>query len=145
MILRDFELNPIESPNDGVILSCEDFFNFNSIYLAWKFELPAEEVPSYFLRFLDEKRQGKPEKVIDSMADPINFYQILSKKYASSAIVHYELVNREEISFAYDGKIILFRDTFGPDFHLTAAKNDDDSAHRFLKYQDEYYKILLRN
>ena len=97
------------------------------------------------MKFLDEKRLGKPEKVTDLMTDPLNFYQILSKKYASSAIVHYELVNREEVFFVYSGKVLLFRDIFGADFHMETAKKDDDSAHRFLKYQDEYYKVFLRS
>ncbi|MBU2612444.1 MAG: hypothetical protein KKB62_01860 [Nanoarchaeota archaeon] len=127
---------------DNLILSPEDFFNQNSVILSEKFSLSISDIVKNHLQ-LSHERNLHNFKTAAGEGDSINFYNLLSKKFASSAIIHYELVNRENISFVLEDKGFFFYDLFGPEFQLKMAKRNEMYADVMREEQINYYRLII--
>lgn len=136
----DLRMNPIDGINDKIIISYEDFFNRNSVVLAEDFNIDLMDIIGNFNEFSKEKQFLNFRTLVDPEIDPLNFYTILSKKFASLAIVHYELVNREEIYLPSDEGLFLVKDKFGPEFQIRSARRDDFTAYEMRKRNLDYLK-----
>ncbi|PJE81805.1 hypothetical protein COU58_00565 [Candidatus Pacearchaeota archaeon CG10_big_fil_rev_8_21_14_0_10_32_42] len=141
MILLDLRWNPSEFMNDKIILSFDDFFNENSVFLAQKYGLGMREIPKNFLE-LSEERKSSQFKTIAELSDPLNFYYCMAQKFASSAIVRYELINRSEIYFIYDSRVIFVKDLYGPEFQIKMAKRDDFFADEMKRRHFEHIQFF---
>lgn len=134
-----FIINPILSP--------KNFENKNSIILFNEFNLDFYEIPENFFQIFHAKKLfflNLREK-IGKKESPINLYEIYSKKFASSAIIHHELSKRREITFLIYEKPIIFLRKDSSRFHQREANRDEMSAYALRKNQIDFYKALLRD
>lgn len=127
---------------DNLILCSDDFFNSNSEILAKKFSLSIPDIVQNYLEISYKKSRGDFRTVAWN-DDPINFYDLLAKKFVSSAIIHYELIEREEISFVFEEKGFFFYDLFGPAFQMKMAKRNEMYADVLRKEQLNYYNLII--
>ncbi|MBS3084521.1 hypothetical protein J4411_01255 [Candidatus Pacearchaeota archaeon] len=137
-IIPSFE----EPMGDGPILSEEDLMNEHSIHLIKDFNVNFSDIPEDYFEVLEFKKNNPNLKIEADNQDPINFYYLLAKKFASSSILHYELITREAISFVQSEGLVFFEDVFGPDFHFREATRDYHTAYDLRKRHFNYLNSL---
>jgi len=132
-------INPISSP--------ENFKNKNSLILFDEFNLNFYKIPENFLQISYAKKlfSLNLREKIRKKESPINLYEIYSKKFASSAIIHHELFKRKEITFIIYEKPIIFLSKNSSNFHQREANRDEMSAYALKKNQIDFYRALLRD
>ncbi|MCR4327437.1 MAG: hypothetical protein NUV46_02555 [Nanoarchaeota archaeon] len=144
MIFLDLRVDPSHAMNDRFILNSRDFFNKESEILINDFGLHIHELSKDFIELCEEKKLSNFSIKIEDLNSPINFYFRLARKFASSAVIHYELVHREELYFPHEKGLFHVRDLFGPDFQMKVARRDDFTAYELRERQFNYLNALLR-
>ncbi|NCN51613.1 hypothetical protein GW931_01235 [archaeon] len=125
----------------NVIISIDDLVIERSKELVKEFNLDISQIPKDFLEiFLIKKSKKSGIKL--TKESPLNIYNIYSKKFASSAVINYELSKRKSIWFVKDEGLFKITGSENFNYYFLEAQRDDMTSCSLIKSQLDYYNSL---
>ena len=127
----------------NLIRSADDFLLKESKMIVDFFKIEIDSIPVNYLALHKEKNSKEFRINPDLEGVPLNIYTLYSKKFASSAVVYYELSVREVLCFMKNNAIFKLEGFMGSKYYLREAKRDEMSAYALIKSRADYYKNCL--
>jgi len=125
----------------NLIFSIEDLVLERSKEIVKDFDLEISQIPKDFVEIFLEKK-SKDFKIVSGKNLPLNIYQIYSKKFASSAVLNYELSKRKILWFIKDESLFKIRGIEDFGYYFLEAQRDNMSAYALRESQLDYYLSL---